>query len=58
LRASGVVSVSDLAARNPQELVDRLAAVNAVEQLTGVNPELENLQTWIAAAQSVPYHVE
>lgn len=58
LRAAGVVSVSDLASRDAVALTERLAAVNAVEQLTGVNPSPENLVHWISAAAQVPYHVD
>jgi predicted flap endonuclease-1-like 5' DNA nuclease len=57
LRAGGVVSVADLAGRQADELEGVLGAVNAVEQLTGVNPTVENLAAWIEGAQSVPYHV-
>ena len=58
LRAAGVVSVADLATRDPAELSERLVAVNAVEQLTGVDPNVENLVGWIDAAGHVPYHIE
>jgi predicted flap endonuclease-1-like 5' DNA nuclease len=57
LRAAGVVSVEDLAAQDPVGLEERVAAVNAVEQLTGVTPSVENLTEWIAAAAGVAYHV-
>ncbi len=58
LRAAGVVSAADLASRDPAELVERVVAVNAVDQLTGIDPNLENVVAWIAAAGRVPYHVE
>ncbi|MBN1947822.1 MAG: DUF4332 domain-containing protein [Bradymonadales bacterium] len=58
LRAAGVVSVADLASRNPEELALQLSAVNAVEQLTGIDPSPENLTEWIAGAGSVPIQVE
>lgn len=58
LRAAGVVSVADLAARNPAALAERVMAVNAVEQLTGVNPTEENLVDWISSAGDVPLHVQ
>lgn len=57
LRAGGVVSVEDLASRDAQALLERLVTVNAVEQLTGINPTVENLTAWIEGAQNVPYHV-
>ena len=57
LRAAGVVSVADLASRDPAELTEQLASVNAVEQLTGVNPVEENLVDWIQRAAEVPYQV-
>ena len=58
LRAAGVASVSDLASRNPEELAQRVAEVNAVEMLTGVNPTAENLSDWIISAGQVPHHLE
>ena len=58
LRAAGVVSASDLASRDPVELTERLIAVNAVEQLTGIDPAVENVVAWIEDASRVPYHVE
>ncbi len=58
LRAAGVASVTDLASRDPAALTEQVAAVNAVETLTGVNPTVENLSAWIAAAAQVPHHLE
>ena len=58
LRAAGVASVSDLATRDPEELTARVAEVNAVETLTGVNPTVENISAWIAAAAQVPHQLE
>lgn len=58
LRAAGVVSADDLASRSPAELAERCGAVNAVEQLTGINPTEENLVEWIELAAAVPYRVE
>ena len=57
LRAAGVVSVADLASRDPVELTEQLVVVNAVEQHTGVNPAVENCVDWIQRAAEVPYHV-
>ena len=58
LRAAGVVSATDLASRDPAELVERLVAVNAVDQLTGIDPTIENVVAWSEAAGRVPYHVD
>ena len=58
LRAAGVVSVADMATRDPAVLEGQLAAVNAVERLTGVDPNAENLVDWITGAARVPLHVE
>jgi len=58
LRAAGIVSVSDLAGRDPTELTQQLGAVNAVEQLTGITPAVENVEAWISDAALVPYHLD
>lgn len=58
LRAAGVEGAMDLASRNAEELAAAAAAVNAVEALTGVNPTVENVQSWIDGAAQVRHHLQ
>jgi hypothetical protein len=57
LRASGVRSVADLASRDSASLHAEIVTVNAVERLTGVDPDEDLVANWIAAAGSVPINV-
>lgn len=50
LMASGVTSAVDLAGRDPAALLAEVETVNAVEQLTGVNPSIEHVRDWVAGA--------
>jgi hypothetical protein len=58
LRAAGVVSLNDLIGRNPATLTETVGQVNAAEQITGINPSVENLTTWIENANRAPYRLE
>lgn len=57
LRATGVVDVADLTTRNAAELHAEIEVVNQVEQITGVDPDLELVHNWILAAAQVPIRV-
>ena len=58
LRAAGVVSLNDLKERDPASLAETVGRVNAAEQITGINPSVENLSTWIENANGAPYRLE
>lgn len=57
LRATGVVDVADLAGRDAEELLAEIVVVNSVEQITGVDPDVDLVHHWIASASEVPIRV-
>ncbi len=57
LRASGVADIGDLARRDAAALLAEIEVVNAVEQITGVNPDVDLVHHWVLAASEVPIRV-
>lgn len=57
MQATGVVDLADLAKRDPPDLTARMAAVNKVERITGVDPPTELVASWVAAAAKAKYRV-
>lgn len=53
LDASGVESVAELSMRNPQNLMNLLARVNAEKRLTRTVPALRTLTKWVTRAQDL-----
>lgn len=58
LKESGVVSVSDLAGREGQDLLERLILTNQEQQITGIDPDLVVVTDWITRARDVPVRIE
>jgi predicted flap endonuclease-1-like 5' DNA nuclease len=54
LERSGVDTVVELSRRNPQNLFDKIAAVNAEKKLVRQIPTLKNVQDWVEQAKSLP----
>ena len=57
LRASGIVSASDLAGRKPDELLHLIKLANSEQKLTQKDPTVSIVEYWIAQAAKVPYHL-
>ncbi len=57
LMAAGVSTVADLAEREPSELTAELVAANAVQHITGVDPDVSIVEAWVFAAAQVPIQV-
>jgi len=53
LHAAGIDTVKELAARNPDNVAEKLAAVNADKNLAKAVPSAGQLQEWISAAASM-----
>ncbi len=54
LERSGVDTVVELSRRNPQNLFDKMAAVNSEQKLVRQIPTLKNVQDWVEQAKSLP----
>jgi len=54
LEASGVDTVPDLARRNPANLHEKLATVNAEKKLVRRVPTLTAVEAWVADAKELP----
>lgn len=54
LERSGVDTVVELSRRNPQNLFDKMAALNAEKKLVRQIPTLKNVQDWVDQAKSLP----
>ncbi|MCL4269606.1 MAG: DUF4332 domain-containing protein [Anaerolineales bacterium] len=58
LEAAGVDTVPELAARNPEALLEALTKVNAKKNLVNQLPGLNNVKAWIKNAKSLKRIVE
>ena len=58
LEAAGVDTVVELAQRNPVNLFNRLAEVNAAKKLAGRSPHQDEVSHWVQQAKSLPRVVE
>jgi len=58
LEAAGVDTVVELAQRNPVNLFNRLAEVNAEKKLTGRSPRQDEVSGWVEQAKGLPRVVE
>jgi predicted flap endonuclease-1-like 5' DNA nuclease len=54
LERAGVDTVIELSRRNPQNLFDKIAAVNAEKKLVRQIPTLANVQDWVEQAKTLP----
>src|SRR5262245_56975323 len=54
LEIVGVVDVDDLANQEPRSLHQRLRQYNAAERLTRRSPTLDEVESWVAQARSLP----
>ena len=58
LEATGVDTVPELAQRNPANLAEALAKVNAEKQLTRRTPSEADVENWIGQAKRLPRVLE
>jgi predicted flap endonuclease-1-like 5' DNA nuclease len=58
LEAAGVDTVVELAQRNPVNLFNRLASVNAEKKLAGRSPHQDEVNKWVEQAKGLPRVVE
>jgi predicted flap endonuclease-1-like 5' DNA nuclease len=58
LEAAGVDTVVELAQRNPVNLFNRLALVNAEKKLAGRSPRQDEVSKWVEQAKGLPRVVE
>jgi len=58
LESAGVDTVPELAQRNAENLHARLTAVNAEKKLTRRVPTVEQLESWITQAKTMPRMIE
>jgi len=58
LDASGVNTARELAKRNPEKLLQRVARVNVERRLLPETPSLTELEAWIRAARELPRIIE
>ena len=54
LEEAGVDTVVELAQRNPENLHEKLSAVNAEKKLVRRVPSLEEVQDWVEQAKALP----
>jgi predicted flap endonuclease-1-like 5' DNA nuclease len=54
LEAAGVDTVPELAKRNPENLIEKLAATNAEKKLVRRLPVLSQVQSWVEQAKNLP----
>jgi predicted flap endonuclease-1-like 5' DNA nuclease len=54
LEEAGVDTVPELAQRNPENLLEKMAAVNAKKKLVRRLPVLNQVSDWVAQAKSLP----
>ena len=54
LENAGVDTVVELATRKPENLVEKMKAVNAEKRLVRLLPALSKVQAWVAEAKSLP----
>ena len=54
LENAGVDTVVELATRKPENLVEKMRAVNAEKRLVRLLPALSKVQAWVAEAKSLP----
>jgi predicted flap endonuclease-1-like 5' DNA nuclease len=54
LEASGVDTVAELATRKPENLVEKMAAVNLEKKLVRRVPVLKEVADWVAQAKKLP----
>jgi len=58
LEASGVDTVPELAQRNPENLAASMMAVNEAKKLVRRAPTAEEVESWVAQAQSLPRMIQ
>jgi len=54
LEEAGVDTVVELAQRNPENLHEKLLAVNAEKKLVRRDPSLKEVQSWVEQAKNLP----
>lgn len=54
LEAAGVDTVRELAQRKPENLLEKMIAVNAEKKLVRRLPVLSDVQSWVAQAKELP----
>ena len=54
LENAGVDTVVELATRKPENLVEKMRAVNAEKRLVRLLPALSKVQAWVTEAKSLP----
>lgn len=58
LEEAGVDTVPELAQRNPQNLLEKMSAVNAEKKLVRRMPTLAQVQSWVEQAKGLPRVIE
>lgn len=58
LEEAGVDTVPELAQRNPQNLLEKMTAVNAEKKLVRRMPTLAQVQSWVEQAKGLPRVIE